>query len=1364
MSLKLQYRRGEEEHGSGPIIHRWRPNGHTVAVACANNTVIYYDKKGNVIDALNPTGKLIDIAWDKEGDVLAIAVANTGTIYLWDVNSRNTDTVESGATSSKELPTCLAWSPSTPTLVIGNNAGNIVVYNHRTSRRIAVMGKHQRSVTQITVTPEDYVISCSDDNTLSVTTLEGTTVSTTTTNGEPTNMDYGSVNGKGGSGVTMVSVVIGKKILMLAHYNALDEPVNLQFQEKYGNIHSYRWFNDGYILIGFDRGYIISISAHNNEIGSELVSFLEYRGYLASIAVSTSFNKLLTIGDNMVKVRDLDELTTVTMLTEIETEKNLSEIEVTEDGQLVAVSSQSGVLSIFVTKMPTLAASYNNSICYLTNLTQVTVVAEVEKKGSSTLELNIEPTVMGLGPLNLAVANNNTVFFYDYHTPAQMQAAQQLQSTQSAAEKPTIVAAEPINRVEYLSTVTNIQLNYMYAAVNFGSRLRLHRIRNSEDNVSIEFPEANRNATLYSYALTENFLIFTTSNNYIVYFSLSEWAIVSEYRHVVPVRSIFPHPTNVVCCCFDDRLEAMIYSAVDDEVFRLPSVGSSAHYKGAIWETFTIDKNTFAVFDSQNIYVFLLSKQHIQGESVIYVSATRLPHAYVPLSLNKGIVTCLMSNGKLSSVLLDSHKTESVISDKSETVIDDILTRSLLMHRWSTAWKICIHSNDGSHWNQFAMAALLDSDVGMAIKIFREIGDAAMVTALELIETIEEKNLLHAQIYTILSRYDDAEQLYLESSRPMEALNMRRDLLEWPKALVLAETMNPKEIPYLSKEYAQELELTGDHANSLANYEKGVMENPQNLPELQEHNEICQSGIARMAIKTGDLRRGVQLAKQLEGRVVKRDCAIILEQMKQYTEAAQLYEVGLFYDRAAAVCLKANAWAKVGELLDHVKSPKIHIQYGKIMEKEKKYKVAVKCYETGRDYDNQVRLLLDPLNDPDEAVRVVRESRSIEGAKLVAKFFVKLGDYNSAIQFLVMSQCVQEAFELAEKNNAVREYAKAIEQHGNISQALELAEYYNRVNDMFMAAKFYTQAGQYNNAINLLFKNGDDENCVALAVDCGIKSKDKTLNNKLVKFLLGEDGNVKDPAQLFRLYVGLGRTKDAAQTAVVVAQIHQAKGNYRIARDLLFQMHQQLREKMMRIPLDMNKSLMAIHSYIIVKALINRKETLLAARLLIRTCGEIQRFPTHVVPILTSSVVICTQANLKKSAHKFAAQLMTPEYRPKIHEKYKKKIEDIVRKGGNQKDLVEENTPCPICDDLMPAYAMSCDNCKSLVPYCILTGRHIVASDFSRCPHCEMPGFYSEFRKLSILNENCYMCGGDLKGAIPEDAKAYLEKMEQDYK
>jgi WD repeat-containing protein 19 len=46
----------------------------------------------------------------------------------------------------------------------------------------------------------------------------------------------------------------------------------------------------------------------------------------------------------------------------------------------------------------------------------------------------------------------------------------------------------------------------------------------------------------------------------------------------------------------------------------------------------------------------------------------------------------------------------------------------------------------------------------------------------------------------------------------------------------------------------------------------------------------------------------------------------------------------------------------------------------------------------------------------------VKETRSTEGAKLVAKFFLKLGDFNSAIQFLVLSKCVDEAFQLAQQH------------------------------------------------------------------------------------------------------------------------------------------------------------------------------------------------------------------------------------------------------------------------------------------------------------------------------------------------------------
>ena len=52
---------------------------------------------------------------------------------------------------------------------------------------------------------------------------------------------------------------------------------------------------------------------------------------------------------------------------------------------------------------------------------------------------------------------------------------------------------------------------------------------------------------------------------------------------------------------------------------------------------------------------------------------------------------------------------------------------------------------------------------------------------------------------------------------------MRRDLLQWDQALHLANKLAPEEIPYISKEYAQQLEFTGAYADALIHYEKGSL-------------------------------------------------------------------------------------------------------------------------------------------------------------------------------------------------------------------------------------------------------------------------------------------------------------------------------------------------------------------------------------------------------------------------------------------------------------------------------------------------------------------------------------------------------------
>jgi WD repeat-containing protein 19 len=41
-----------------------------------------------------------------------------------------------------------------------------------------------------------------------------------------------------------------------------------------------------------------------------------------------------------------------------------------------------------------------------------------------------------------------------------------------------------------------------------------------------------------------------------------------------------------------------------------------------------------------------------------------------------------------------------------------------------------------------------------------------------------------------------------------------------------------------------------------------------------------------------------------------------------------------------------------------------------------------------KEYENAIRIQLDHLKNPEQAVKIVRETQSIEGAKMVARWFI----------------------------------------------------------------------------------------------------------------------------------------------------------------------------------------------------------------------------------------------------------------------------------------------------------------------------------------------------------------------------------------
>jgi WD repeat-containing protein 19 len=149
-----------------------------------------------------------------------------------------------------------------------------------------------------------------------------------------------------------------------------------------------------------------------------------------------------------------------------------------------------------------------------------------------------------------------------------------------------------------------------------------------------------------------------------------------------------------------------------------------------------------------------------------------------------------------------------------------------------------------------------------ALKVYRKTGNVSMVYSLEEIRQIEDLNLLKGHCAMLLTKVDEAKVFFAKSSNPQVALELCRDLLQWEEAIALAGNFDSDQVPYIAREYAQQLEFTGSNVEALLNYEMGlrIPEPDESISDsLLAHVLLCKSGIARTSIKTGDYKRGVRI-------------------------------------------------------------------------------------------------------------------------------------------------------------------------------------------------------------------------------------------------------------------------------------------------------------------------------------------------------------------------------------------------------------------------------------------------------------------------------------------------------------------------
>jgi WD repeat-containing protein 19 len=95
----------------------------------------------------------------------------------------------------RDTLTFLLWSKIGPQLAIGTAKGNLLIYNHQTSRKVPILGKHTKKITCGAWSTQNLLALGSDDRAITISNADGDTVRQTTVRTDPSDIQFSEMKG-----------------------------------------------------------------------------------------------------------------------------------------------------------------------------------------------------------------------------------------------------------------------------------------------------------------------------------------------------------------------------------------------------------------------------------------------------------------------------------------------------------------------------------------------------------------------------------------------------------------------------------------------------------------------------------------------------------------------------------------------------------------------------------------------------------------------------------------------------------------------------------------------------------------------------------------------------------------------------------------------------------------------------------------------------------------------------------------------------------------------------------------------------------------------------------------------------------------
>jgi WD repeat-containing protein 19 len=392
---------------------------------------------------------------------------------------------------------------------------------------------------------------------------------------------------------TTISTVLLNKTILIYDIKKKTNPIELALDSDYGNIVTYQWFGDGYIAIGFTKGYVSIISTHMTEIKNEVNSIQPFRSGLDDLSVCEEVSRLAVAGENCVKFFDTNTWVEIAEeKIEISVQSGrIAKIQWSSTGQILIVSTLMGSIFAFnVVVKDSFAISKNlfTSLCSLNEIVTFEVTSNSVQK-LYQIQLIEEPRVFAVSQKYLIAS---------FGTRYQVFKSEEITGADKYTDSSSSVKDFP-------SIISNLALNNEYLAILSEGRVHLMKL-DGEYMVEKIFPLKDTDVEIITIILTEQFLVYSDSNNRVrVYILKENCANINDFKFENQIKKIFPNLNGTKFVCVDNLGKGFLFNPVNDTYI---PINNTVEIQTIIWDV--SDANIFAVVLSNftvNTFVFLES-------------------------------------------------------------------------------------------------------------------------------------------------------------------------------------------------------------------------------------------------------------------------------------------------------------------------------------------------------------------------------------------------------------------------------------------------------------------------------------------------------------------------------------------------------------------------------------------------------------------------------------------------------------------------------------------------------------------------------------------------------------------------------------